>query len=224
MTAINMKFAICVTLGMAALGCARAPSGTGEVPGSNLDSLEPSTSAEATRTAAPKVIPPENAVTAPDGVQETVAELAARKGELGTTFDEHPESNRSKARGGRAIGACRRGSAPNFECGTDADCGSGRSCLCRPSGKYSQCVPADCRTDADCAGGQCVEALQRRKADLQCSTVSVALHCTSNRDECVPGPDACGGAEGVSCLFSTDDNAFVCAQHCTEARRMQPGK
>jgi hypothetical protein len=82
------------------------------------------------------------------------------------------------------------------ECSTDADCPTGTLCQCGKPGEtiatVNRCVPADCRVDADCGAHLCTPT------SIACGESTVAYHCTTGNDACVPEV----GESGDVCVFS----------------------
>jgi hypothetical protein len=73
-----------------------------------------------------------------------------------------------------------------YGCGTDADCGAGRVCMCAPLDQGTRCIEADCQTDADCDPGyRCALS-----PGNDWSLVWPSLRCHGATDEC-QGDAAC---------------------------------
>lgn len=100
------------------------------------------------------------------------------------------------------------------ECETDADCGSGRACICGSANdadmgtvSWTYCVDADCHSDADCPQGVC------RLTEDECG-VWQGLSCSTEADEC-SGPDDCEGGESggpYRCSFSSSGGHWICGE------------
>lgn len=168
---------------------------------------------------APGIVAPINAPTTPGTPTPTIAELGRGLSDIGSNLAPTKASKGAAARGGSVVAECEAG--PGMKCRTSTDCAADESCLCRPEGGYSTCVPADCRTDADCGSGACLETLERSASDLSCSTSRVALRCSSVGDECTPGEVSCSDGQDRACIFDTDSKRFACAPLCSEMPMMR---
>jgi len=93
------------------------------------------------------------------------------------------------------IGACVYG------CAADADCGSGKLCVCGDGA--GRCVSASCRADAECGSGQ----LCARYFPVNANRAAFA--CTTARDEC-HRDCACDGDDGVTRVCDLDQGARRC--------------
>jgi hypothetical protein len=165
------------------------------------------------------VIAPTNGPTAPGTPIPTVADFGRGRSDIGSNLAPPAASKRSESRAGRAVPEC--GTGAGMKCRASSDCAANESCICRPDGGYSSCVPADCRTDADCGAGACLETLERQAGDLSCASSRVGLHCSSAGDECTPGAGSCDNAPDRACIFDTDSKRFACAPLCSEMPMMR---
>jgi hypothetical protein len=108
---------------------------------------------------------------------------------------------------------CLDGHCAIDQCLADADCPSGRACLCG-SLQYgnacfhaNQCVPADCRLDSDCgAGSYCAP-------NPGACGIESGYHCHKATDSCIDDADCtCAGGYASTCAYSSAVGAWVCSQ------------
>jgi hypothetical protein len=99
-------------------------------------------------------------------------------------------------------------------CATDADCGVGTACFCRP--EYSgvgvafaptRCLPSNCRTDADCTSGYCSPSEDASIAS-GCGGRPLGNYCHTSSDECGVDTDCLGGG---TCLYAPEVGHWICA-------------
>lgn len=97
------------------------------------------------------------------------------------------------------------------DCATDADCGAGKLCDCRPddrSAKPNSCVAAQCTKDADCgASGFCSPSKPPEDA---AGTFLTGYACHTAADECVNDAD-CATQGTATCSFDTTAKHWRCA-------------
>jgi hypothetical protein len=110
-------------------------------------------------------------------------------------------------------GGCRC----QYGCSTDADCPSGRICVCGDA--VGTCAPAQCRSDADCSGAFLCSSFEMGGADepavhnLICP--QLGFSCQSNADMCGGNAD-CGGTSQMRCSSSALFTARECRHYIAQ--------
>jgi len=97
-----------------------------------------------------------------------------------------------------------------YGCTTDADCGSGKICLCRDP--IGVCVAASCTSDADCGAG----LLCTMSAPLGTCPSAPPFACQTPQDTCGGSHDCSPSGGGAVCGYS--NSRHECFQQCVFGR------